>query len=210
MSLYFTCLFAMLTLEMAALFILVLPLPNKMRKVMYNTWVRLSEKQEIRTIVVIMSIIVGMLFVDSWKRANVKVNLYGHGEGPEGGMATSLQALAGRAYNQRNVYISGFILYYMIGIVTVLSIVRRLVKYKDLINAESKASGEKKSSEKVKTATSAEQDEEITELERQLAAKEADLEAMRRQVENLEKHFDESNLPPATTTTEGRDEKKTE
>ena len=168
---------------------------------MYNTWVRLSEKQEVRTVVVIMSIIVGMLFVDSWKRANVKVNLYGHGEGPEGSVATSLQALAGRAYNQRNVYISGFILYYMIGIVTVLSIVRRLVKYKDLINAESKA-GENKSSKKV------EQDEEIAELEKQLAAKEADLEAMRRQVENLEKHFDESNLPPATK--EGVDEKKTE
>jgi len=78
MSLYFTLLFALLTVEMAVLFVLVLPLPNKIRKLLYNTYQRLYHNQQVKTVTIILSIIVGLLFIDSWKRAQVNVTLYRH------------------------------------------------------------------------------------------------------------------------------------
>lgn len=128
MSLYFTLLFAFLVLEMVILFALVLPLPNKLRKIIFHTWRKAVNNQQSKTVVVILAIIVGLLFVDSWKRANLPIKTHHMDETGE----QSLQLLATRAYNQRNVYISGFILYFMIAITTVMSVVGRLIKYQDM------------------------------------------------------------------------------
>lgn len=197
MSLYFTLLFALLTVEMAVLFVLVLPLPNKIRKLLYNTYQRLYHNQQVKTVTIILSIIVGLLFIDSWKRAQVNVTLYRHqnynqddrlniANQYDSHAVTPTQALASRAYNQRNVYISGFILYFMVGIPTVMSIVRRLVKYQDLIS-------NKKTQEK--------DDSEIIRLKKELDAKTVDVETLQKQVTNAEKYFDEQNKPKTETVT---------
>ncbi|EHN00880.1 Yet2p [Saccharomyces cerevisiae x Saccharomyces kudriavzevii VIN7] len=81
-------------------------------------------------------IFVGLLFIDSWKRSQIKVSTY-HSQKPPYviNTVTPVDALASRAYNQRNVYISGFIIYFCICILTVMSILRRIVEWNDKIKA---------------------------------------------------------------------------
>lgn len=200
MSLYFTLLFALLTLEMAMLFVIVSPLPHRVRKVIYQSYNKLAQNQQFRTIAIILNIIISLLFIDSWKRAQVSVTLYRHQKYDvnqdnerahfDSHAVTPIQALASRAYNQRNVYISGFILYFMVGIPTVMSIVRRLIKYQDLLNNKGK---EPKTENK-------ETDEELNKLKKELGSKEITLEALKNQLGNAEKFFDEKNKPEEITT----------
>lgn len=139
----------------------------------------------------IFGCLVGLLFVDSWKRAQVKVSLYHHKrygqEDSDPAAVTPIQALASRAYNQRNVYISGFILYFMVCIPTVMTIVRRLVKYQNLINEDKQAH---KNDPKKGTPV---EDKDIDELEEKLKSKETSLQGLQTQVRNLEEFFDKQN-----------------
>ncbi|KOG98256.1 Yet1p [Saccharomyces eubayanus] len=193
MSLYFTALFLMLTVEMVMLFIFVLPLPFRIRRGIFSSYNQLTAKQQIKTVIVIMGGLVGLLFIDSWKRSQIRVSLYHNdNSGSMGSSAvTPIQALASRAYNQRNMYISGFILYFSICIPTVMSIVKRLVKYQGLINEQKKQKLTKTSPRTEKVSKKA----DSTKLEEQLKKKQISLEGLQKQVKNLEKYFDEKNQP---------------
>ena len=182
MSLYFTLLFVLLTLEMSTIFLLVLPLPFRLRRSTCALYDKLAANQQVRTAGVILAVLVSLLFADSWKRANVHVSLYHHQNSDAPGsasMITPTQALASRSYNQRNVYISGFILYFMVCIVTIMSIVKKLVKYETLIREQKLGHNSKENEEQQK----------------EFRAKELSLEALQKQVANFEKHFDELNKP---------------
>lgn len=180
---------------MAVLFISILPLPNKVRKGIFNSYYRLTSSQQSLTVIIILGVLVGLLFADSWKRAQIPVTLYRHKHYENGiedpNPVTSIQVLATRAYNQRNCYISGFILYFLVCIPTVMSILRRLVKYKDLIIQQEKGlSGDVKVSSDVVTT------KEVETLKNLLHEKKTSLEGVKRQVKNLEKYFDEMNKSP--------------
>lgn len=191
MSLYFTALFAVLTFEMVTLFTIVLPLPYRVRKVLYNGYYKWTASRQFQTVYYIFGSIVGLLFVDSWKRAQVKVSLYHHKkygqEDSDPAAVTPIQALASRAYNQRNVYISGFILYFMVCIPTVMTIVRRLVKYQNLINEENAIM--KKDTRRERPV----EDKDIDDLMEELKKRDASLEGLQKQVKNLEDYFDKQN-----------------
>lgn len=194
MSLYFTALFGVLTFEMVALFTIVLPLPYRIRKILYNNYYKLTSTRQFQTVYFIFGGIVALLFVDSWKRAQVKVSLYHHKkygqEDSDPAAVTPIQALASRAYNQRNVYISGFILYFMVCIPTVMTIVRRLVKYQNLINEEEVAlKKDSKDSKKEKPV----EDKDIDDLTQKLKNRTASLDGLQKQVKNLEDYFDKQN-----------------
>ncbi|CAI4600398.1 CQI_4a_G0032490.mRNA.1.CDS.1 [Saccharomyces cerevisiae] len=193
MSLYFTTLFLLLTVEMVMLFIFVLPLPFRIRRGIFSTYNQLTAKQQIKTIIFITGGLVGLLFIDSWKRSQIRVSLYHNdNSGSIGSSAvTPIQALASRAYNQRNMYISGFILYFSICIPTVMSIVKRLVKYQGLINEQEKQKLNKPSSNSKKDSNEA----DSTKLQEELRKKQISLEGLQKQVKNLEKYFDEKNQP---------------
>lgn len=193
MSLYFTTLFLLLTVEMVMLFIFVLPLPFRIRRGIFSTYNQLTAKQQIKTIIFITGCLVGLLFIDSWKRSQIRVSLYHNdNSGSIGSSAvTPIQALASRAYNQRNMYISGFILYFSICIPTVMSIVKRLVKYQGLINEQEKQKLNKPSSNSKKDSNEA----DSTKLQEELRKKQISLEGLQKQVKNLEKYFDEKNQP---------------
>ncbi|CAI4545886.1 CEQ_1a_G0032150.mRNA.1.CDS.1 [Saccharomyces cerevisiae] len=193
MSLYFTTLFLLLTVEMVMLFIFVLPLPFRIRRGIFSTYNQLTAKQQIKTIIFITGCLVGLLFIDSWKRSQIRVSLYHNdNSGSIGSSAvTPIQALASRAYNQRNMYISGFILYFSICIPTVMSIVKRLVKYQGLINEQKKQKLNKPSSNSKKDSNEA----DSTKLQEELRKKQISLEGLQKQVKNLEKYFDERNQP---------------
>ncbi|PTN23272.1 Yet1p [Saccharomyces cerevisiae] len=193
MSLYFTTLFLLLTVEMVMLFIFVLPLPFRIRRGISSTYNQLTAKQQIKTIIFITGCLVGLLFIDSWKRSQIRVSLYHNdNSGSIGSSAvTPIQALASRAYNQRNMYISGFILYFSICIPTVMSIVKRLVKYQGLINEQEKQKLNKPSSNSKKDSNEA----DSTKLQEELRKKQISLEGLQKQLKNLEKYFDEKNQP---------------
>ncbi|CAI4611778.1 ACH_G0032960.mRNA.1.CDS.1 [Saccharomyces cerevisiae] len=193
MSLYFTTLFLLLTVEMVMLFIFVLPLPFRIRRGIFSTYNQLTAKQQIKTIIFITGCLVGLLFIDSWKRSQIRVSLYHNdNSGSIGSSAvTPIQALASRAYNQRNMYISGFILYFSICIPTVMSIVKRLVKYQGLINEQEKQKLNKPSSNSKKDSNEA----DSTKLQEELRKKQISLEGLQKQVKNLEKYLDEKNQP---------------
>ena len=193
MSLYFTTLFLLLTVEMVMLFIFVLPLPFRIRRGIFSTYNQLTAKQQIKTIIFITGCLVGLLFIDSWKRSQIRVSLYHNdNSGSIGSSAvTPIQALASRAYNQRNMYISGFILYFSICIPTVMSIVKRLVKYQGLINEQEKQKLNKPSSNSKKDSNEA----DSTKLQEELRKKQISLEGLQKQDKNLEKYLDEKNQP---------------
>lgn len=175
------------------LFIFVLPLPFRIRRGIFSTYNQLTAKQQIKTIIFITGCLVGLLFIDSWKRSQIRVSLYHNdNSGSIGSSAvTPIQALASRAYNQRNMYISGFILYFSICIPTVMSIVKRLVKYQGLINEQKKQKLNKPSSNSKKDSNEA----DSTKLQEELRKKQISLEGLQKQVKNLEKYFDEKNQP---------------
>ncbi|AJS53737.1 Yet1p [Saccharomyces cerevisiae YJM1460] len=200
MSLYFTTLFLLLTVEMVMLFIFVLPLPFRIRRGIFSTYNQLTAKQQIKTIIFITGCLVGLLFIDSWKRSQIRVSLYHNdNSGSIGSSAvTPIQALASRAYNQRNMYISGFILYFSICIPTVMSIVKRLVKYQGLINEQKKQKLNKPSSNSKKDSNEA----DSTKLQEELRKKQISLDGLQKQVKNLEKYFDEKNQPGNVTAAE--------
>ncbi|SCU94550.1 LADA_0G09252g1_1 [Lachancea dasiensis] len=201
MSVYLSVLFALLTFEMAILFVLVLPLHYKMRKVLVSTYFRFMSYTQVKTVIWIVIGLVSLLFVDSWKRSQISVFLHHHqtasGADPNAvGTVTPVQALASRAYNQRNIYISGFILYFCFCIPTVISVVKRLVKYETLMR--------EKSSD---PTTKSEETAEVTALRKELAEKQASIKALRKQKANLEAHFDKSVANEANSNT-STDEKK--
>ncbi|EHN01474.1 Yet1p [Saccharomyces cerevisiae x Saccharomyces kudriavzevii VIN7] len=179
---------------MVMLFIFVLPLPFRIRRGIFSTYNQLTAKQQIKTIIFITGCLVGLLFIDSWKRSQIHVSLYHHdNSGAMGSSAvTPIQALASRAYNQRNMYISGFILYFSICIPTVMSIVKRLVKYHGLINEQKKQKLTKTSSKAEKASKEA---ANYAKLQEELKKKQISLEGLQKQVKNLEKYFDEKNQP---------------
>ncbi|AJS64965.1 Yet2p [Saccharomyces cerevisiae YJM1419] len=136
MGVYLAVLFSLLVIEMAILFILVLPLPQRMRRWLYIRYSIISTNKKFRTYMVGIMIFVGLLFIDSWKRSQIKVSTYRNQKNPYIiNSVTPVDALASRAYNQRNVYISGFIIYFYICILTVMSILRRIVEWNDKMKA---------------------------------------------------------------------------
>ncbi|CAI4691714.1 CDA_G0040810.mRNA.1.CDS.1 [Saccharomyces cerevisiae] len=136
MGVYLAVLFSLLVIEMAILFILVLPLPQRMRRWLYIHYSIISTNKKFRTYMVGIMIFVGLLFIDSWKRSQIKVSTYRNQKNPYIiNSVTPVDALASRAYNQRNVYISGFIIYFYICILTVMSILRRIVEWNDKMKA---------------------------------------------------------------------------
>ncbi|CAI4664932.1 CPA_1a_G0041340.mRNA.1.CDS.1 [Saccharomyces cerevisiae] len=136
MGVYLAVLFSLLVIEMAILFILVLPLPQRMRRWLYIRYSIISTNKKFRTYMVGIMIFVGLLFIDSWKRSQIRVSTYRNQKIPYIiNSVTPVDALASRAYNQRNVYISGFIIYFYICILTVMSILRRIVEWNDKMKA---------------------------------------------------------------------------
>ncbi|CAI4291485.1 AKR_collapsed_G0005600.mRNA.1.CDS.1 [Saccharomyces cerevisiae] len=72
MGVYLAVLFSLLVIEMAILFILVLPLPQRMRRWLYIRYSIISTNKKFRTYMVGIMIFVGLLFIDSMERSQIK------------------------------------------------------------------------------------------------------------------------------------------
>ncbi|AMD20871.1 HDR129Cp [Eremothecium sinecaudum] len=190
MSMYLTILFGLLVTEMSLLFVLVLPLPFTVRRSVVRSFEQLMAMPQLKTIAIIGYVLVGMMFVDSWKRAGFvgwrETENLGHVR-----PSKTIQEYTTRAYNQRNLYLSGFVLYFNLCIPTVINILHSLVKHEELSRSGSKTAAE---SEKMK------------QLRKELAQKEASLEALKKQKAGLEAHFDASVESKEKTSTKAKKE----
>ncbi|AGO10547.1 AaceriABR095Cp [[Ashbya] aceris (nom. inval.)] len=174
MSMYLTLLFLVLILEMSVLFVLVLPLPFRIRKLFVRSYDKLQVLGQLRTVAVILYGLVGMLFLDSWWRAQRATQRFAEGTSQDP-LNTGLQAFATKTYNERNLYISGFIMYFSICIPTVVNILKSLIRHYEL-----------------GAVAAGDDSEEVKLLRQELKGKQASLAALRSQKKNLEAHFDSS------------------
>ena len=170
MAIYLSILFVLLVAQMGVLLILSLPLPTLLRNVIVKVYDNfLAKSSQIKTILVVLNCIVLSLFVDSYKRSNVKLPL------SDTGLPLDPKLLVTKAYHQRNVYISGFILYYMICIPFMIRLISKVAKV---------------SSSERKAAAKADEDEMIAALKSKLDSKVKSLEVLEKQYENKKKFVD--------------------
>ncbi|KAL6950027.1 hypothetical protein ACO0QE_000697 [Hanseniaspora vineae] len=177
MSLYLTLLFLLLVTEMAILFVLLMPLPHMVRKRIGYMYNNLKASSQMKTVLVVFSILVSSLFADSIKRGSRPLPLDRNLVTPD--------MLATKAYHQRNIYISGFILYFGLCIPIVMGVIAKLVKYEETLKihtgvAQRTAENDKIEYEKVDKALMAE-----------LKEKRASLVALQKQLDNKNAFIDE-------------------
>jgi hypothetical protein len=84
--------------------------------------------------------------------------------------------LARRFYSQRNIYITGAVLFLSLAIPTVFTILRRLIKYDEL---------------KMKALDAALIDKRVKELTLELERKQRDLDTLQKQKKGLERSYDD-------------------
>lgn len=167
--------------------VLVLPLPLAFRKQSLKMYEMLFNSKEVKTTVYISLTLVGLLFIDSFQKTfKFKTSSTYDPRHLQSTYSQGSDAMAKIFYNQRNLYISGAVLFFGIAIPTVFKIIRRLVKYEEF-NLE-------KTSKEVRDA-------KIKELTDELAKKEKDIETFKSQKKGLEKSYDE--LSDKLNTNEG-------
>lgn len=178
MTIQMALVFGALIVQMTILLLLVFPLPFSVRKHLSQTLTKLS-KNNTFTIGMWFSIaLMGMQFVDCLNR----LQRY-RGLTSDSGFLTNEQ-LASKFYSQRNLYLTGMVMYLYLAIYTVLTIVRKLVQkestYREAEGKEAKP--DTKSS-----------DGEVLQYKELIEQKEKDIGALKSQVSGLQKAYDELN-----------------
>lgn len=179
MTIQMALVFAALIVQMTILLLLVFPLPFSVRKHLSQTLTKLS-KNNTFTIGMWFSIaLMGMQFVDCLNR----IQRY-RGLGFDAGFLTNEQ-LASKFYSQRNLYLTGMVMYLYLAIYTVLTIVRKLVQKESIYR-------ERAGKEASPGAKSSDQGE-VLKYKELIAQKEKDIGALKSQVSGLQKAYDELN-----------------
>jgi len=191
MTLYYSLVFLLLVAEMALFMILIVPLPFTIRRKMFTFISESSLVAKLQYGMKITFIFILILFIDSVNRVyRVQVEL-AESNKSQGGAAVMgherMEVQARKFYSQRNMYLCGFTLFLSlilnrtyIMILDVLRLEEKVKKYE----GDPKASG--KQSEKLDNAGNV---GEIGRLKKELAAKDRDLENLKKQAEGLNKEY---------------------
>lgn len=177
MAVYLSILFGLLVLQVASLLVLSLPLPTLLRKAIVKLYDQfLYKSSQVKTILLVVNILVISLFVDSYKRASVPLPK------TENGLMLQPEILATKAYHQRNVYISGFILYSMVAIPIMLGLITRVTKLSSEISTYKTGAADEN------------EDEDLKMLKQKLDSKIKSLEILEKQYSNRKSFVDEHKL----------------
>lgn len=209
MTLYYSLVFLMLVGEMSLFMLLIVPLPFTWRRKLFTFISESPLVAKLQYGMKICFIAVLVLFIDSVNRVyRVQVELSAASENnASGGRAVvmggseRMEVQARKFYSQRNMYLCGFTLFlslilnrtYMM-ILDVLRLEEKVKRY------EGDPAGKGKDADKLANAGSA---GEIGRLKKELAEKERNLEAMRKQSEGLATEY--GNLGDRYTALEGAD-----
>lgn len=178
MSIQMTLVFSSLCLEMGFLLLLVLPLPHIIRTQIVDIVFLLEKSTYFKTGVGFWTMLMSMQVADCVQKLNKFTG--NHGENPyyaqnhHQNVPLTHEQLASKFYAQRNLYISGAVLYLMISIYTVVSIVKKLV-------LKEKA---------VREFKPVNNDDEVVKYKELLIVKQQDIDTLKKQVNGLQLSYD--------------------
>lgn len=173
-----TIIFGILIIEMVLLSILVLPLPYPVRKKGIDLYGRLRQLSNFNIGVLFGLILLGTQFFDCLTK------VFKHENGPyftfqsQPNNSLKYDQLASMFYAQRNLYITGAVLYLFLSIYTVTTILRKLVQKETDFRNFSSQKGSTEDTEAYKKA---------------IKEKEIDIDAMVKQIKGLQRSYDELN-----------------
>lgn len=181
-----TLVFSILVTQMAFLLILLLPLPHVVRVRILDGFALLRSNSNAKVGFVFTIILLGLQFVDCVN----KLKRYTRLADPYYAQFTSGQQKAGllsdqlasKFYAQRNLYITGAVLYLSMAINTVVSILEKLVRKESSYRELSK-----------KTKSTDLEDEEIRSLRDQILKRNVDIATLKKQLKGLQTAYDELN-----------------
>lgn len=173
--------FGVLMGQMAFLLLLLLPLPHVFRVRLLKGCDALQKSVNFKVGVIFVTMLLGLQFVDclnKLKRYAHKENHFAAFNSTQVAGMTSDQ-LASKFFAQRNLYITGAVLYLEVAIATVVSILRKLVKKESEAREFSRALKEVK--------TDAEQADNYRDL---IKLKERDIATFKKQLEGMQAAYD--------------------
>lgn len=184
MSIQMNLVFITLCVEMGTLFMMVLPLPHILRRKFIHFIEIIQKSQNFKVGLIFFTIILGLQFIDCVNRLNkldyLKTPYFTMSNMSSNTMLTNDQ-LASKFYSQRNLYLSGAVLYLELAIYTVITHLKKLVAKEDKLRSLN-----------VKQ-TFASEDEEIAKYKQLIESKEKDIEVMKKQIKGIQTSYDQLN-----------------
>lgn len=182
MSLQMSIVFATLVAQMSFLFVLVTPLPFAVRKQVVDFTFFLQKNKHYNMFVSFFLLLMGLQTADCVQ----KLQRFHKTQNPyfaeNVNKPLSYDQLASKFYAQRNLYISGAVLYLTIATYTVVTIVRKLVVKEEAIRLV----------ESGKVASPNEADD-AAKLQQKLDKKEKEISALQKQVDGLQRQYNSLN-----------------
>lgn len=178
--------FGVLVAQMAVLFIFLLPMPLSIRKNLVNGAAAVRLNANFKVGLVFSSILMTLQFMDCLK----KLQRFAHIENPYFAQMNTARGgdmlydqLALKFYAQRNLYITGAVLYLGLSINSVVSILRNLV-FKQI------------ELRKLQLQPKADDSETLAKLRKELSQREINIETMKKQIKGAQAAYD--SLTPLT------------
>lgn len=186
MSLQMSLVFGLLIFEMGYLLLLMVPLPFPVRQRLVNGSVKLNQSRNFKSGWAFTTVMLGLQFIDCVQKLQKYHSAEGSLQSRDLGPARYDQ-LASKFYSQRNLYITGAVLYLEISIVTVVTILKKLVKKEELYRAATSAETG------VDAKHTSDDKEEAAELRKLIKQKEDDIAVFKKQLEGVQKQYDSLN-----------------
>lgn len=179
--------FGLLVAEMSFLLLLLLPLPHIVRVRILDFSAKLGQNKNFKVGLLFTTVLLGLQFTDCVNKLRRFYNIENpyfaqHNTQPQMANTLLYDKLASKFYAQRNLYITGAVLYLELSINTVVSILRKLVFKENSYRELSKAAG----------STDAE-DEQIRSLREEISRKETDIATLKKQLNGLQSAYDGLN-----------------
>ena len=184
MSLQMLLVFGTMIFQMITLLLFVLPLPLMVRSQIVTLYTKITTAQNFRIFLMFSITLMSLQFYDCIQRLE-KYRRVQENDVLQG--FVNYDKLASEFYSQRNLYLSGAILYLLMGIYTVASIVKKLVLkeklYRELIAERDDGSKTGKSDDS----------EEIVKVKHLIELKQKDINALKKQLNGLQTAYDGLN-----------------
>ncbi|KAL8924339.1 MAG: hypothetical protein Q9208_004120 [Pyrenodesmia sp. 3 TL-2023] len=192
MTLYYSLVFALLVVEMTIFMLLIVPLPYSMKRKLFTFISENPLVAKLQYAMKITFIFILILFVDSVNRVyrvQVELSMAKNQGGAAASVAGSerMEVQARKFYSQRNMYLCGFTLFLSLILNRTYSMILDTLRLEEKVKRyEGDPKTKSKESDKLAQAGGP---GEIGKLKNQLAQKDRELEAMKKQSEGLSREY---------------------
>jgi hypothetical protein len=191
MTLYYSLVFLLLVTEMLIFCALIVPLPFTWRRKLFTFISESPIVAKLQYGMKITFIFILILFVDSVNRVyRVQVELSSFGNNPQGGQASlggieRMEVQARKFYSQRNMYLCGFTLFLSLILNRTYVMILDTLRLEEELKNYKGETGTKKGSALKDVGGAG----EVGKLKNELAAKDRDMENLKKQVEQMQKEY---------------------